>query len=300
MTALEAVGLSRRYGSITALVAVDLCVPAGSVFGLVGPNGSGKTTLLEIVAGIRRPSAGRVTVCGEVAYCPDVAEFDPWLAAHEVLEVAAALLGRHVAPPAARAALERVGLADAADRRVGGFSRGMTTRLNIAAALIADPVLILLDEPAAALDPAGRAELLELTASLAPAATVILSSHDLADIEAVCDHVAILATGRLIYSGPIDTLLAQTAAPRWRLQLREPTAPTLAVLRRTSWASSIEELDGGRIEFTSSQPALVEAELPSLLASTHARVVSLCPQRSTLEQVFLALTTDTAILRAVR
>lgn len=295
MTALETAALTRHYGPVTALAAVDLSVPVGSVFGLIGPNGSGKTTLLEIVAGIRRPSAGRVATAGQVAYCPDVAEFEPWLSAHEVLEVAAALLGRKVTVEATRAILERVQLSGVANRRVGGFSRGMATRLNIAAAMIAEPALILLDEPAAALDPAGQAELAELIASLAPAATVILSSHDLVDIEAVCDHLAILNTGRLLYSGPIDTLLSQAGAPRWQLQLRPPIAPTLAALHRVSWASNVEEVARDQISFTSTQSALVEAELPRILAATHARVVSLTPKRPSLQEVFLALTSDTAI-----
>ncbi|HUZ21534.1 MAG TPA: ABC transporter ATP-binding protein [Acidimicrobiales bacterium] len=186
-----------------ALQGLDLDVPAGSLLRLIGPNGSGKTTLLEILVGLRRPSAGEphlvVPRCA-VSCCPDVVELEPWLSAHEVLEAALGLLGRRRPRHELEEILERVGLAEVAGRRVGGFSRGMTTRLNIAAGLVAESeVLLLIDEPASALDPAGRADVLRLVAALAPATTVVLSSHDLGKVESICGHVGILASGRLLY-----------------------------------------------------------------------------------------------------
>jgi ABC-2 type transport system ATP-binding protein len=297
--ALATVGLTRRNGQVVALDAVDLVVPTGCVFGLVGPNGSGKTTLLETAAGLRCPTEGTVQLGGEVAYCPDVAEFEPWLTALEVLEVGAAITGHRTTGEQARTVLARVGLAEAANRRVGGFSRGMTTRLNIAAGLIGAPRIILLDEPAAALDPAGRVEVLQLVSSLAPEATVLVSSHDLTDIEAICDRVGILAVGRLLYSGPLDRLLAGAGAPRWRLVVRPPSSPTVAALRAAPWSSTVDEVGEDEVEFSSSDPAVVEANLANLLASSDTRIVSVTPVRPTFEQVFLALTTvahDTPVM----
>ncbi|HYZ52964.1 MAG TPA: ABC transporter ATP-binding protein [Streptosporangiaceae bacterium] len=297
MSAVRTAGLTKRYGTVAALEGVDLDVPEGALFGLVGPNGSGKTTLLETLAGLRRPSAGTVTLpgpAGVVAYCPDVAEMEPWLTAIEVLDAAVGLLGASRCRGDLQAALKRVGLADVAGRRVGGFSRGMTTRLNIAAALIGDPAVILIDEPAAALDPAGRAEILGLVASLAPATTVVVSSHDLADVEAVCDHVGILTGGRLLYQGPIAQLLANAATPSWQLVVRPPTEPTLTALGGSCWAASVEQTRPGEIEFTSPDPEAVEANLAGLLAGCAARVVSLSPMRPSFEQIFLALTAKAA------
>ncbi len=174
LSAVRRLGLVKNYGSYSALAGVDLVVPDGSLYGLVGPNGSGKTTLIEILARLRSASGGNVDLGvneGEVAYCPDVAEFEPWLSAAEVLEVALGLIGRCRPRKDLDMLLERVGLAEVVQQRVGGFSRGMTTRLNLAAGLVGEPRVLLADEPAAALDPAGRADVLSLLASLVPEVT---------------------------------------------------------------------------------------------------------------------------------
>jgi ABC-2 type transport system ATP-binding protein len=293
---LRTVGLTKSYGSRLALRDVDLEVPAGACYGLVGPNGSGKTTLLEILAGLRRPTGGKLDLAmgrEAVAYCPDVAEFEPWLSALEVLEAALGLLGRRRPRPELSVILGRVGLAEVADRRVGGFSRGMTTRLNLAAALAGEPSVLLLDEPAAALDPAGRVEVLRLIADLAPATTIVLSSHDLTEVETVCDRVGILANGYLCYQGLLADLLTSSAQTRWRLTVRPPAEPTIAALRAVVWAGSVVEVEGapGQIEFTAPDADQVEIGLPGLLAAAGARLVSTAPLRPSLEEVFLALTT---------
>lgn len=133
--------------------------------------GAGKTTLLEILAGLRNPTGGELHLDAQrdaIAYCPDVAEFEPWLTALEVLESALGLLGRRRPRPELAALLGTVSLSEVADRRVGGFSRGMTTRLNLAVGLAGEPkVVLLLDEPASSLDPAGRVDALELIKALA-------------------------------------------------------------------------------------------------------------------------------------
>lgn len=293
MSALRTVGLSKSYGTQVALCGVDLDVPAGSLYGLIGPNGSGKTTVLEILAGLRRPSAGELRLGvarAAIAYCPDVAEFEPWLSALEVLEVALGLLGRRGSPAELEEILERVGLADAAHRRVGGFSRGMTTRLNIAAGLVAEPEVLLLDEPAAALDPAGRADVLHLLASLIPSTTVVLSSHDLGEVEAICDRVGILGSGRLLYQGPLAELLAGAARSRWCVVVRPPAERALSALTSAPWVTSARALAAGEIEISAADPAEVEERLVGLLAACDARVVSLAPVRPSLEEVFLGLT----------
>jgi ABC-2 type transport system ATP-binding protein len=294
---LRTFGLTKAYGPLVALRGVDITVPTGSLYGLVGPNGAGKTTLLEILAGLRRSTRGHVSPGAPrdaISYCPDVAEFEPWLSALEVLETALGLLGRRRPPQELEALLAQVGLAGAAHRRVGGFSRGMTTRLNLAAGLVSEPSLLLLDEPAASLDPAGRADVLALIASLAPATTVLLSSHDLAEIEAICGHVGILGDGRLLYQGPLAELLAGAARSRWRVVIRPPAGPAIAAFAAASWASSIDEREPGELELTAPDKTEFEAHIAGLLADCGARVVSISPARPRLEEVFLSLTAPPA------
>jgi ABC-2 type transport system ATP-binding protein len=290
-------GLTKSYGPVTALTGVDLRVPDGAVYGLVGPNGSGKTTLLEIVAGLRRPTSGELSRSyprEAVGYCPDVAEFEPWLTATEVLQVALGLLGCRRTDEQLSDLLHRVGIGDAADRHVGGFSRGMTTRLNLAAGLVADPGLLLVDEPTSALDPSGRIEILQLISSLAPSATVVISSHDLAEVEAVCTHVGILAVGRLRYQGSLTGLLAGTAQLTWYVAVRPPADAVLQALRRAPWVCSVQEPHPGELELVAADAAQVETELPRLLATCNARVLSFSVAQRNLQDAFLALTNRSA------
>lgn len=293
MSALRTTGLTKSYGARSALAGVDLEVPEGSLFGLVGPNGSGKTTLLEILSGLRSPSSGEVHLGierSDLAFCPDVAELEPWLTATEVLQVALALLGRRRDGRDLDALLERVGLAGARKRRVGGFSRGMTTRLNLACGLVGEPRVLLADEPAAALDPAGRAEVLSLLASLTPEVTVVVSSHDLSDVEEICDHVGVLADGHLAWQGPLGELLCAAGRSRWRLVVRPPVAAVLDALHCAPWVATATEVAPGEIELIAAGDEAVEAELVGLLAAAGARVVSLGPRRPSLGEVFFALT----------
>src|SRR5512142_2679070 len=158
---LRTTGLVRRYPTGAGVLGVNLVVPRRGIYGLVGPNGSGKTTLLALIAGVRRPDAGRVDrafPAARLAVCPDVPEFEPWLTAREVVDLTRRMTAPNRPVEATAAILAEVGLTDAADRRVGGFSRGMTQRLGLAVALVGDPQLIIMDEPAAALDPAGRVD----------------------------------------------------------------------------------------------------------------------------------------------
>ncbi|MEV6924619.1 ABC transporter ATP-binding protein [Dactylosporangium sp. NPDC051485] len=290
---LRTAGLSKRYGSHAALDGVDLAVPEGSVYGLVGPNGAGKTTLLAILAGLRRPTAGAVD-CPlprrRVALLPDTPQFDPWLTGREVVALARELVGAEV--PAARVdeVLHDAGLVDAADRRVGGYSRGMLQRLGIAATVIGEPGLLLLDEPASALDPAGRREVLDLILRLRVRSTTILSSHILADVQEVCDTVGILRSGRLLFQGSLDSLLVGRAIPAYRVRVREPVAAVLQRLRGEDWVTGVEaEPDGGLRVGVRSLPE-AELQLPRVLAACDARLVSLEPLAADLESVFLELT----------
>jgi ABC-2 type transport system ATP-binding protein len=266
------------------------------VYGLTGPNGSGKTTTLQILAGLRRPTGGEVRLgvpAGAVAYCPDVAEFEPWLTALEVVSAATGLLGQRRDRAELLDVLSRLGLADAADRRVGGFSRGMLSRLGLAAGLAGQPALLLADEPTAAVDPAGQAEILGLLASLPPACTVVFSSHNLAAVEQICDRVGVLTQGRLAYQGSMAGLLAG-ARRRWRVAVRPPAPRLRATLASAGWVTSVAEPAPGDFTVEVSDTLAAEAGLADLLAMAGARIIEVSQPRPSLEDAFLGLTATPA------
>jgi ABC-2 type transport system ATP-binding protein len=207
--AVRTVGLYRDYGAGAGVFGADLVVPRRGVHALVGPNGSGKTTLLAMVAGMRRAQSGQImqaVPAAAVAVCPDVPEFEPWLTAREVVDLARRLTPSPRPPEATALALAEVGLADSADRRVGGFSRGMTQRLGLAVGLVGDPEMIIMDEPTAALDPAGRVELARILVRLGERIAVLLSSHDLAHVRRIAATVTVMSAGWLVYQGPTAEL----------------------------------------------------------------------------------------------
>ena len=290
---VETRGLSKRYGATTALEDVGLAVPAGSVYGLIGPNGSGKTTLLSLLAGLRRPTSGSVHLDVDprrVAVLPDTPQFDPWLTAREVVDLARTLVDASLPAERVEVALADAGLGDAADRRSGGFSRGMLQRLGLAATLVADPALVLLDEPASALDPAGRREVLDLIAAMRGTRTVLFSSHILGDVQQVCDTVGILRSGRLLSQGPIDDLLVGRAGPAYRIRLRSEPAVAREVLERAPWVTGVEVPGPGDLVVHVTAMADAERGLIPALAEAGARVVFVEPDAPDLEQVVLELT----------
>jgi len=285
--------LTKRYGEQGALSNVDVEVPRGSVYGLVGPNGAGKTTLLTILAGLCRPTGGQVQLevpRRRMALLPDTPQFDPWLTGREVVALAAHLAGIDGPRPRALRVLADAGLAEAADRRVGGYSRGMLQRLGIAATLVGEPELLLLDEPASALDPAGRREVLDLIAGMRGEATVMLSSHILADVHEVCDIVGILRAGKLLYQGTLENLLVGRAVPAYRIHLRSAVEPVIDVLRRQPWVTSVAAPLPHRLHVRVRSLADAERHLAPLLGNCGAQVISMTPDTADLEDVFLELT----------
>jgi len=286
--------LSKHYGKVVALDAVDLEVPAGSVYGLIGPNGAGKTTLLGILAGLKTPTSGSVTLDvspSEVAVLPDTPRFDPWLTAREVIDLARTI-GANPSPAArVESLLSEAGLADATDRPVKGFSRGMLQRLGLAATIVNKPQLLLLDEPSSALDPIGRREVLDLVSRLRGEATVVFSSHILADVQEVCDTVGILRNGRLVYQGSVAHLLSDRITPRYLVRLRPPIEPTIEALGRSPWVVAVDQLGPDQLRIETASVADAESSLTAVLAQVEARVVSFGPEAVTLEDVVLEIVT---------
>ena len=215
--------LTKRYGSTTALDGLSFAVPQGSVCGFLGPNGAGKTTTLRILFGLARPTSGRAHAVGRIGGVLDRDGFHPSRTAYAELALAAARAGRGDPDEA----IERAGLEAVADRRIGACSYGTRRRLALAAALLGEPEILLLDEPATGLDPhALRALRAQLRTHAAAGGTVLLSSHVLEEVAATCDRVVVVNRGRRVAEGGLDDLLSQ------RIRLRSPDPePLLHALR---------------------------------------------------------------------
>ena len=288
---VRTVNLGKEYGDTVALDSVDLTVAAGSVYGLVGPNGAGKTTLLAILSGLRRQTAGSIEVSStNVGVLPDTPRFDTWLTAREVVDLARSLANVAIPGQRVEEVLDDAGLAEVAGRKVGGFSRGMLQRLGIATAVVGEPDLLLLDEPAAALDPAGRREVLDLIARLRGRATVIFSSHILDDVQEVCDDIGILRRGELVYQGSLAGLLAgRHRVTSYEITVRDDGAVVGEALGRVGWVAAAN-VDGDQITLETEDREQAEQRLVAVLASTGVPVVSVVPREPTLEDVFLEVT----------
>jgi ABC-2 type transport system ATP-binding protein len=221
--AIVTAGLTKTYGSVTAVAGLSMSVPRGEVFGFLGPNGAGKTTAVKLLLGLARPTSGSATVLGaragdasarrRIGYLPELFRYQAWLSAYEVLVLHCHLA--RIPKPRICAEVERslvtVGLAERAHDRVGTFSKGMQQRLGLGVALLGNPEVVFLDEPTSALDPVGRKDVRDIIRSLRDhGMTVFLNSHLLGEVEQVCDRVAVVHHGTVIASGPLETLLSDS------------------------------------------------------------------------------------------
>jgi ABC-2 type transport system ATP-binding protein len=308
--AIAIVGMTKRYaGGVLALDGLSMTVPAGSVFGLLGPNGAGKTTCLRLLAGMTGPTAGRAIVNGTIVAGDALVvrrslgylEQDPraygWMTGREQLTMLGRLHGLDgvALTRAVSDALARVDLAAAADRRAATYSGGMRQRLGIAGALVHRPPVIVLDEPVSALDPGGRRDVLELIVSLRGEATVLFSTHVLADVERICDRVGILDHGRLVVEGPLDDLLDRYALPVYRVEAEPGQAGAVdalaARLRTREWVTGTA-VEHGLLTVAVSDPSRAARELLPEISAEGVSVISVARARPTLEDVFLRLTGD--------
>jgi ABC-2 type transport system ATP-binding protein len=241
--ALATRGLQKKYGSRVALTGLDLSVPAGIVYGFLGPNGAGKTTTMRLLTGLIHPDAGTIELLGapfgrrdrrrlfDVGALIESPSFYPYLSARENLRALAAT-GAPTTPTRIEELLELVGLRERARDKVGNYSLGMKQRLGIAAALLSDPKLLLLDEPANGLDPAGIVAMRETLRHLASTGkTVFVSSHNLGEVQQLADIIGIIAAGRLVREGPIEQLLQDEGVVRVQVALDE-VERAMAALRK--------------------------------------------------------------------
>lgn len=304
-------GLSKAYGTIHALKSLDLKVTRHSICGFLGPNGAGKTTTIKLLLGLARPTGGSGQVFGldiekandeirrRVGYLAQDPRFYEYMTARETLRFVArffyqgpkAEIERRVAET-----LELVGLADKADRPIKGFSGGERQRLGIAQAQVNYPDLIILDEPAASLDPIGRRDVLEVLCRLRKHTTVFYSTHILDDVQRVSDTAVILNKGQLVAQGPIEELLAQGQAAAFTLTVKGDGAPVEARLRSQPWVTGVEVLSkNGRVSWQVkvSDPDIAEAELVPLALAGGVTVCEFGRNRQNLEGVFLDIVEGT-------
>jgi len=287
----------RRGGRVQALNGLELTVAGGGVFGFLGPNGAGKTTTIRCLLGLARATSGHCRVLGvdSPAHLPDVMSrvgalveapgLNPGLSARQTLMVLAttARIGRTTVDET----LELVGLAERGDDLVRGYSLGMRQRLGLAVALLKDPELLILDEPANGLDPAGIREVRELVRRLgAQGRTVFVSSHLLSEVEQICDEVAIVAHGRTVVQGSVAEVLASTRPAAMWVKVAD-LAGAAQTLRRAGFPA---QADGDRIRV---EVAASDAECVTrtLVAADHYPT-ELRPVETSLEDAFFALTDD--------
>jgi ABC-2 type transport system ATP-binding protein len=290
-------GLTKRYGSTLAVDGLDLSVTDGQVFGFLGPNGAGKTTTMRMLLGLIRPTSGRASLNGRPV--PDPAglarvgamieepAFYPWLTGQRNLE-ALALSGPPLPGPRGAtiaAVLDRVGLSAVARRKVKTYSQGMRQRLGLAVALLRRPTLLLLDEPANGMDPAGIREFRTLLRSMAgEGTTVFLSSHLLAEVQQVCDQVAVLAGGHLVEQGSIAGLSA--ARPRVRVIIDPADQPAARTLL-ARWPLRADGAGGLVVETASGR------EVNQALGRGGIWAHQILAEHAGLEEAFLQLTETT-------
>ena len=297
--AVRARRITKCFGDVVALDGIDLDIAQGQIHGLVGPNGAGKTTLLGLFLSLAVADSGSLEILGTPARralaAPDgVAGFVdgpglyPSLTARQNLAALAALRAGDGRTAGIDEVLEQVGLADVADDRTNGFSLGMRQRLGLAAALLTKPRLLVLDEPSNGLDPAGKKHVHGVLLRLAAEGTsVVLSSHRMDDVEALCSEVTILATGRVVFSGPLGKLAGESRELDYRLRTSD-----LEAARRTAGETpGIDVADAA-------DTLVVRAQVPALddlvvrLVRAGIAIRELAPVVSPLEAAFLALTED--------
>jgi ABC-2 type transport system ATP-binding protein len=303
-------GLSKTYGDVEALKNLDLQVPQKSIFAFLGPNGAGKTTTIKLLLGLIRPTSGGGTIFGQdilrgsvdirarVGYLPQDARFYEHMTARQVLDYTAKFFFKGPQSEIDKRVdemLDLVGLADKANRPIKGFSGGERQRLGIAQAEINYPDLLILDEPAASLDPQGRRDVLEVMTRIRKYASIFYCTHILDDVQRVSDEVAIVNKGEMIAQASIDELLAGTGETVYSVALRGDAASVAnasAQVEEQAWVSGIEASQRGEQtiwEVSVTDEAAAEDQLLTLLVSSGLKVADFGRKEYNLEDVFLSI-----------
>jgi ABC-2 type transport system ATP-binding protein len=300
--AIRCAGLSKNYGAAQALKGLDLTVAANSIFGLLGPNGAGKSTTMKLLTRQIAPTAGQAWVAGvpisgqttdvrsRIGYLSEQPAFYSWMTGQEFLNFIGELFG--LAPSArrqrSRELLELVDLTGAGKKKIGAYSHGMRQRLGIAQALVNQPEVLFLDEPVSALDPLGRKEVLELLARVKGQCTVFFSSHILADVDRICDEVAVLHHGRLLVQAPTQELKEKYARPLITIELETDAGVLASLLNQETYIEKVD-VNETRASLLVNDLARAKACLPALLVQAHLPLLRYEVALPTLEEVFVQL-----------
>lgn len=289
-------GLQKKFKDFHALKNVDMHVQKGEIYGFIGHNGAGKSTAMNILAGLSHPTQGQCIVNGRniteikhpgdlhIGYLPEDPRFYPWMTAYEMLEyLSGGSNHRRIAEM-----LEWVGLAGSTRRRVGGFSRGMKQRLGIAAALIRNPALLILDEPSSALDPEGRSDVLRLITEMKQMGkTVLFSTHILSDVERICDTVGMIADGGMVMEKPLRELQRDNIRPVFDVVLAAPcNSDVITKLRGLNGVLEVIS-EGNTFTVTAVEETQASKRLIRFLSDNELAVRELALRQNDLEELFI-------------
>jgi len=296
---IETRGLTKRYGKVVAVDGLELSIEAGEVYGLLGPNGSGKTTTILMLLGLTEPSAGTVRVLGldpareplslkrQVGYLPDSVGFYGEMTAWENLAYIARLNGlpRALAQQRMERVLERMGLAEVAQRPVSTFSRGMRQRLGLAEVLLKEPKVVILDEPTLGLDPEAAQEFLKMIQGLKnEGITVLLSSHLLHQVQAICDRVGLFHQGKLVLEGRVEELAQRVLGSAYRIRLEATPLEGLAERLRALPGVSQVQTDAAGLKLEAQQD--IRPQVAQVVLEAGATLQSLLLEQPSLDEVY--------------
>ena len=309
MTAVRIEELRKVFGTFQALDGLSLEVEPGKVFGFLGPNGAGKTTTIRILTGLAHATSGRAWVLGkevrangleiarQIGYLPEEPAFYPWMTPREYLDYIGRVFGMNATERSARTKelLALAGLEEAAKRRIGGFSRGMRQRLALSQALMNHPEILFLDEPASALDPMGRKEVLDFIDNLRGQCTVFMSTHILADVERVCDTVGIINHGKLVIADSRESLESRYAIPAFEVEVDPQSESRLIpwsdALRQEGWVKSVL-LEGFVTRVVVSDVEVAKKELVASITKAGLILTRYEVVRPSMEDVFMHLVNE--------
>ncbi|QUL55911.1 ABC transporter ATP-binding protein [Paenibacillus tritici] len=303
---LETGQLCKKFGAFTAVNNITVKVPALSVYGILGANGAGKTTTLKMLCGLSRPTSGSIRIDGEelqfgkphgsrLGFVPDVPQYYKWMKPRELMLFVGNL--HHKQGPSLTSRIDellhKVGL-EGCNQKIGSLSRGMKQRLGIAQALISEPTILVLDEPTSALDPIGRSEVMDLIRSLAGELTVLLSSHNLHDVEEICDRILMMDQGRVIADDSLLSIKSQFALNTLELQTEDMylLQSAASLLSGHSEVLEVEVLeDKQSLSISVANLRTAQIYIPSMMSSAGIPLSLFKVTEPTLEQFFLKMVT---------
>lgn len=273
MSAIEIKNLSKKFNNFSAVKNLTFEVGENRVFGFLGPNGAGKTTTIRMMAGLIKPTAGEIKINNQIidfessdskngfGYLPEQPSFYAWMTGLEYLNFVSDIFQIDDKANKIKKMLKLVDLTEAKDRRISNYSNGMKQRLGIAQSLIHDPKVIIMDEPVSALDPIGRKEVLEIITELKKDRTVFMSTHILADVDRICDDVAIINKGELVKVASLADLKETFSKPILEVEFKADPKSVIKSLEKETWTGKIEH-DGNQLRIWLQDDSVIEKNIP--------------------------------------